>query len=430
MYKFKFQSMLIAVAAIMTFAAVSCDDDDDSKEPFKVAEKFAKGSGSQADPFVISNAGELAFLAQSTNDGTCGGYAEKYFILTSDIDLDGIDWTPIGSYVFDENYEPDYSRIFMGYFDGQNHTVSNLKYSSSDLFVGAGLFGVVAGSLNNIICKNFEINVTTAEGQAFGALAGYCMGFADNCHAINAVVSGNACIGGLIGGSNICSITNSSSTNASITILGDNDFSAGLIQCDIAQCGGLLVGGAFGGAEGNSIFSDCKVSGKIEAYGNEPVGLGGITGSMMMIDVVKNCTVDVTIKTTKGGHAIGGLCGYAGTMSDPTPVYEVEGVTCTKYPAEFSDCNVTVTIDAPNATHVGGLVGTPLYYYNQETAFNLTNCTVAGTINNTVTPGAIIGRANEGKITSCKASVKVDGKAFDTEVGTTTTAYMSGDQGE
>ena len=82
----------------------------------------------------------------------------------------------------------------------------------------------------------------------------------------------------------------------------------------------------------------------------------------------------------------------------------------------------------PGATHVGGLVGTGLYYYGEETAFRITNCTVNGEIVGAITPGAVAGRAENSVIERCAASVTLDGEALTAEVGETATMYESSDQ--
>ena len=183
-----------------------------------------------------------------------------------------------------------------------------------------------------------------------------------------------------------------------IHVLGDNDFSDGrIIQCDVAECGGLIIGGSFGGTMDN-----CTAKGTVIAEGNEPVGMGGIAGCLEMMDSVTNCTVDVEIISEKGGHAIGGLCGFSGTHSNGNIVAETEGIVTTEYPGIIDNCAVTVKMNVPGATHVGGLVGTGLYYYGEETAFKITNCTVNGEITGAVTPGAVAGRAEKSVIESCE----------------------------
>jgi len=60
-----------------------------------IATAFAGGTGTQIDPYIISSASQLAFLASKVNSGT--NYNGNYFILTTNIDLDTIQWTPIGA---------------------------------------------------------------------------------------------------------------------------------------------------------------------------------------------------------------------------------------------------------------------------------------------------------------------------------------------
>ena len=131
----------------------------------------------------------------------------------------------------------------------------------------------------------------------------------------------------------------------------------------------------------------------VKAEGNEPVGLGGIGGCLEMMDSITNCTADVTIESANGGHAIGGLCGYAGTHSNPDVCLETEGFSTKNYPSVIDNCKITVSIKADGATHVGGLIGTGLYYYGEETVFKVTNCSVTGSIDGAVTPGTVAGRA-------------------------------------
>mgnify|MGYP002687271136 CR=1 FL=1 len=184
-----------------------------------------------------------------------------------------------------------------------------------------------------------------------------------------------------------------------------------------------LLGGGFGGS-----IDNCTASGTVKATGNEPVGLGGIGGCLEMMDTITNCTADVTIESENGGHAIGGLCGYAGTHSNPDVCLETEGFSTKNYPSVIDNCNVTVNIKANGATHVGGLVGTGLYYYGEETVFKITNCSVKGSIDGAVTPGTVAGRAEGSTIESCTADVTIDENAGTEQVGTTTQMYESADQ--
>lgn len=377
---------------------------------------FAGGSGTAEDPWQIETVEQLAYLSSTVNDGSKSGYPGAYFVLTADLDMTGVDWTPIGNMVDMENY----TTLFLGTFDGQGHTVSNLTYENDQFIVGAGLFGISVGEIKNVNVENAVVHCTDPGSMAIGSLVGYSMGSVTNCAVTNADVLGNNCTGGLIGG-DVGPVTNCSATNVTVTVIGDNDFTEGLVQCDVAECGGLLIGGGFGGS-----IVNCTAQGTVRAEGNEPVGMGGIGGCLEMMDTISNCTADVTIVSAKGGHAIGGLCGYAGTHSNSTVAEAGEGVVTANYPGIIENCTVTVKIDAPEATHVGGLVGTGLYYYGEETAFAVSNCTVNGEIT-AVTPGALAGRAEGCTYENCVLNVTMNGEALP-EIGTTDRMYESADQ--
>ena len=377
---------------------------------------FAGGSGTADDPWQIETVEQLAYLASTVNDGSKSGYMGASFVLTADLDMTGVEWTPIGNMNDMENH----TTLFLGSFDGQGHTVSNLTYENDQFIVGAGLFGISVGEIKNVNMENAVVRCTNAGSMAVGSLVGYSMGSVTGCSVTNADVLGNNCTGGLIGG-DVGPVTDCSATNVTVTVIGDNDFSEGLVQCDVAECGGLLIGGGFGGSVIN-----CTAQGTVKAEGNEPVGMGGIGGCLEMMDVISNCTADVTIVSAQGGHAIGGLCGFAGTHSNGHVAEESEGVVTTNYPGIIENCIVNVKIDAPEATHVGGLVGTGLYYYGEETAFAVSSCTVNGEIV-AVTPGALAGRAEGCTFENCTLNVTMNGEALP-EIGATDRMYESADQ--
>lgn len=338
-----------------------------------VSANYDGGSGTQEDPYQINSVDSLLTFASNVNDGSQGGYAGVSFKLTSDLDLSGVEWAPIGNM----NDMETHSTLFLGSFDGDGHTISNLNYTSDVYNCGAGLFGVSCGEVKNLTLENATVAVTEGTSMAIGGVVGYNMGSVDN-----------------------------------VTLKGDSTIT-----------GNNCVGGSFGGS-----IDSCTASGTVKATGNEPVGLGGIGGCLEMMDTITNCTADVTIESENGGHAIGGLCGYAGTHSNPDICLETEGFSTKNYPSVIDNCNVTVNIKANGATHVGGLVGTGLYYYGEETVFKITNCSVKGSIDGAVTPGTVAGRAEGSTIESCTADVTIDENAGTEQVGTTTQMYESADQ--
>ncbi len=385
---------------------------------------FDGGSGTADDPYRIATAAQLAALADTVNDGSASGYPGQYFVLTADIDLSGIAWQPIGH--MDLADMGNYSCMFFGSFDGQGHTVSNVAFAGSDPVCGAGLFGMNLGEIVNLTVENASVITENDYAMAIGGVVGYNMGTVHDVKLTGpSEISGVNCVGGIVGG-NTGTVYGCSAENTTVRVRGDNDFSSGrIIQEDVGECGGLIIGGSFGGT-----IDNCAAQGRVIAEDNEPVGLGGIAGCLEMMDSVTNCTADVEIITAKGGHAIGGLCGFCGTHSDGMIVAETEGTVTTRYPGIIDNCHVTVKMNVPGATHTGGLIGTGLYYYGEETAVRITNCSVKGEITGAVTPGAVAGRAVNSVIDSCDTDVTLDGETLTAQVGETEVMYESADQAE
>ena len=408
----KLCSMFLALCLMLAICAFASAE----------ATLFDRGSGTEDDPYQIATVGQLLALSETVNDGSAQGYPGQFFVLTQDIDLAGVEWQPIGH--LDLNDMSNTSCMFFGVFDGQGHTVSNVTFNSDTPICGVGVIGMNCGEVKNLTVENAQICCTDTFSMAIGGAVGYSMG---TVHDVTLKgdneITGVNCVGGIVGG-NKGAVANCVVEGTTIRVLGDNDFSSGrIIQADVAECGGLVIGGSFGGS-----IDSCTAQGKVIAEGSEPVGLGGIAGCLEMMDTVTNCTADVEIVTAQGGHAIGGLCGFSGTHSNGSIVAETEGTVTTEYPGIIDNCAVAVKMDIPGATHVGGLVGTGLYYYGEETSFKITNCTVNGEIVGAVTPGAIAGRAENSVIESCEANVTLDDEPLSDEIGETVTMYESADQ--
>ena len=125
-------------------------------------------------PSIISNAAELKAFAESVNRGYT--YAGETVVLSADIDLNGVKWTPIGGLV---SYP---SVTFAGTFDGNNHTISNLKTSDfTTNHATAGFFGSITGTVKNLTLTN--VNITSSHYA--GGIVGYSSAngaVIENCH--------------------------------------------------------------------------------------------------------------------------------------------------------------------------------------------------------------------------------------------------------
>ena len=109
-----------------------------------------------ATNFIIENSSELAWLAAAVN-GTLQQtkaeetapqtFAGKTFVLNTDVDLDGQEWTPIGNI----------ANQFQGTFDGNNKTISNLVITGNKSDVC--LFGMTTnGEIKNLTVNNAKVS--------------------------------------------------------------------------------------------------------------------------------------------------------------------------------------------------------------------------------------------------------------------------------
>ena len=158
--------------------------------------KVFNGSGTQADPYLISTPEQLAGLAELCNDrDNPNEFAGKYFKLTADIYLTDFNnpdtaswpqWEPIGHYVrqgFDNGFA--YSRYFRGHFDGDGHTIYNM-YFKGDVDWG-GDINLDAHDWENNNMEDLE-NLTW--DSWYRGLFCFLEGTAENVTVANARMSG------------------------------------------------------------------------------------------------------------------------------------------------------------------------------------------------------------------------------------------------
>ena len=114
----------------------------------------------EADSISISNREDLEQIGKDPGYPLDGKYH-----LTSDIDLEGEEWTPIG-----DNATNSYDSRFRGVFDGQGHVIRNLTITGERQY--SGLFGYVSDAvIKNIGLEGTNINVTFASDLYAGGFA-------------------------------------------------------------------------------------------------------------------------------------------------------------------------------------------------------------------------------------------------------------------
>lgn len=142
---------------------------------------------------TIDTAEELAGLAKKVNEGTnYSGYTIK---LAIDMDLQNKEWTPIGygSLNYLGVIDSSEGAVFSGVFDGNNHTIHNLKintWSKGGLGSATDSAGVGFIGLNNGTVKNLTINGANVKGNHYvGVVTGFNLNATiTNCHVKNATV--------------------------------------------------------------------------------------------------------------------------------------------------------------------------------------------------------------------------------------------------
>lgn len=260
--------------------------------------------------YEIYSAQGLQWLAEQVNGGN--NFSGKTILLKNNLNLDGIDWTPIGS-----NANP-----FAGKFDGNGKTISNLQINKGSMN-DVGLFGYARNAeihnftINNasvkgyldvaIVCgkpyasvKLYDINITghvELEGYSYvGAIAGYGYTEIDNCK-----------------------------------VQADD---SSYVKASYIYAGGIC--GFRGEGNGNTTYSISNCNSNIDVTGLSYVG--GITGICHYGNTIDNCHVTANITETisdsnipapdeSDKNGIGGIAGI--TVSDASLKCTIKGCSFT-----------------------------------------------------------------------------------------------------
>ena len=223
--------------------------------------EYSGGLGTAAEPYEIDAVADWQDLMDTPADW------DKHFILTADVDLEGVPLSPVGN---DANK-------FTGIFDGNDHIIGNADINMPDSDY-VGLFGYV--------------------GQN---------GHVANLGGENLTMKGRNCVGGLMGGNHGGAISNCYS---SASVNGTGDYVGGLVGRHFGPINncysngyvgatGDYVGGLAGENGGiiTNCYSLCSVA------GNEYVG--GLTGYNWT--AISNC---YSAGLVSGNKAVGGLVGH------------------------------------------------------------------------------------------------------------------------
>ena len=231
--------------------------------------------------YEVYNAEGLKNIAKLVNEEW---KSDINITLTSDINLSGIDWTPIGT---------DYRNSYTGTFDGGNHTISGLTVKGSDEY--AGLFGYIGsgGKVMNVKLEGVQIE-SDNEMSDVGGVAGYSWGTLENC-SVSGSVSGsgeNGFAGGVVGyqdGGFLTGCSSSATVNAGCIAGGvaGSTYSATLTACyatddvtlESSSTGTYYAGGVVGDNSNRSTVIACYAWGSVSGSGSGTIYVGGVTGN-------------------------------------------------------------------------------------------------------------------------------------------------------
>ena len=308
------------------------------------------GTGTESDPYQISNAEKLTALQTQVNDKGFS-YMGKYFALPANgtITLTG-EWTPIGND----------TATFSGNIEGNNATINGLSVTRND---SAGLFRGLSPRGTTTYIRNLTISgaATSAYGHAGGLTAGVDAGnFTLSNITTNVAVSApRGSAGGLIGYAGVpvggagapyikvVSCTNegtiTGTTAGGIAGATDNANNA-RSQFALQNCrnngsvtGTVRAGGMLGGSTGSKAVG-CENSGVIVATG-ERAQAGGISATALQL--AERCVNTGTVSGT-----------FAGGIAYDLPINGK--ATCCRNEGSVTGTNLAAGIVVHGATARGG----------------------------------------------------------------------------
>jgi len=249
---------LLLLAVFIGIMLVGCKKDNEDK---------IYGNGTSADPYKIGTAAALVKMAEYINTGDTA-YNNKYYILTTDIDLKRNNWIPIGTK----------DNSFNGYFDGNKHKITGLFISNNNIDY-VGLFGNIAGgSVRDLVVEVYFVCNSFVGGVA----AGIYNSEITNCTVIGEI-KGNWYVGSVAG-----IVDNSEITNCTAT--GERK-------------GNWYVGGVAGIVDNGGSITNCYTTGAVDGISR----IGGVAGAICNSGSITNCYATGEVR---GSIYVGGVVGY------------------------------------------------------------------------------------------------------------------------
>ncbi len=359
------------------------------------ANSFAGGTGTSGDPYQISTAAQLAYLAKQVNNST--SYADTYFKLTANLDLSDHYWQPIGRSDGTTGV-PSGTKYFSGIFDGQGHTINGL-YINSASTSGVGLFGYANGGIiGNVKVESGSISLSSSIA-AIGGVVGYTNSSVLFCSSGVSISDSNASnVGGVIG-----IVENTLTSGAPVLVQYCKN--TGTVSAS-KRLGGVIGAAYCPNASGRVYVDSCENTGAVTGGSSAYKSFfGGVIGycEAYISDSINSGTITASSGAT--GHRMGGICGILsgwgtakakmanclnlGSFSNISSTSSYDGALCvpesgTSMDNSFWDANIPTATQSTSysATNVASLSAAQLqstaqynsyyisHYINAQTPWN------------------------------------------------------------
>jgi hypothetical protein len=292
---------------------------------------FSLGSGTEADPYSIRKKEDLLVLSELVNnEATHDQYADKYYVVTYDINMAGESFVPIGKSA---------ALAFKGHFESKyGSVIRNLSADGESADNPAsGLFGYAEGATISTVYLEGRKNAGT-----FGYVGGL-VGIATDCTINSCYISsgklkaGGDYAGGIAacmdGGTIESCVVNSTDIESGFNRVGGlvgELFDGEILDSYVGGDGGTIggkqnVGGIVGWFDKGSIKGCMVLDGGTAVVGSGD-GVGGLVGRAIAkngaTNLLDNCLVQAAL--IQGAYTVGGLVGYA----YPDPNGRVEIYNC------------------------------------------------------------------------------------------------------
>lgn len=295
------------------------------------------------------------------------------YSLVCDLNLQGIEWTPIGS--SDE--------MFTGLFNGSGFTISNFKLTS-DADAGMGLFGYNSGIIQNLKITDFTINLSTSDGTVGGLVAynyGLILDVSTNATIIVESTTTNGYVGGLVG-NNAGEIINSYSVGSITATALSTLHVGGLVGINSKTISCSHSNATVSSRSGNQTSRSGRpynYAGGLVGYNSGNIATSYATGYVASRSY--NYSSNATLKYWAVCYA-GGLIGY--NYNTVTNSYATGNVSA--YARMRFDYSSAMDTDNYSTSYAGGLIG-----YNRS---SITNCYALGNVTSSSELASMYGNSN------------------------------------